>query len=130
MSFRVYFEEEKNKAGDVPATNREHHPPVTHESAWRSISLSITYSRLSIHLSDSGIIRKWSQTLPTTTPSLTSTLPASLPITVQESESIGISISAVKKSLSQEEIERICKAFLRLLQAPLTTEQGVKNDAK
>jgi hypothetical protein len=66
--------------------------------------------------------------LATSTPS--SVLSASLPITAQESECTGIAISAAKKSLSQEEIERISKAFLRLLQAPLTTEQGVRNDAQ
>ena len=63
-------------------------------------------------------------------PHSSSKVSASFPVTVQESESTQLSISAAKKSLSQEEIERICKAFLRLLQAPLTTEQGAKNDAK
>jgi hypothetical protein len=62
-------------------------------------------------------------------PHVSSKVSASLPITVQESERTELSISAEEKSLNQEEIERICKAFLRLLQAPLTTEQGVKNDA-
>lgn len=60
-------------------------------------------------------------------PHSSSKVSASLPSTVQES--LTKDSLPARQALRPEEIERICKAFLRLLQAPLT-EQGVKNDAQ
>jgi hypothetical protein len=115
LIYRVYFEEEKRKAGGVPATNREHHPPVIHESAWRSISLSITYYRLCIYSSDSGVIRKWSQTLPTTDPPSQSTR---LHAAQQPGSTTQALDASVQSSLPPQDIERMCKVFIRLLCSP------------
>ncbi len=35
-----------------------------------------------------------------------------------------------QQSLPPKEVERICKALIRLLDAPLTKQQGVQNDGK
>jgi len=53
---RVYLEVARLKAEYVPACNREHTPPVIQESAWRSISLSVSHYRFSFYVSDSGVL--------------------------------------------------------------------------
>lgn len=134
MSLRVYFEEEKiiGKIAVAPA-----HSSLTLGPSHRS--LAPTHSISFLVAPENGIAvglssyfwcdmsgRKGIVThmFP---PHASSKLSASLP-TVQES--LSRDSLPTRQTLSPEEIERICKAFLRLLQAPLTTEQGVKHDAK
>lgn len=48
---------------------------------------------------------------------------------VQKQNSTSLSINPVQQPLASKEIERICKAFIRLLDAPLITK-GVQDDGK
>ena len=49
---------------------------------------------------------------------------------VQKPNSTSLSICPVQQSLTPKEVEHICKAFIKLLHAPLIKEQGVQDNAR